>query len=226
VQFLRHLARLPETARHVCEKLAVRFVADEPDGELVDAMTKAWLTNDTAIGPVLRAMVSHPEFAAAVPKFNRPWDFLVQTLRSVDAVVDVSSPDKRRALASLVQGLGQPPFRHASPDGYPDSESAWLNAGGLLSRWNLVMKLTLSSDRLVATNLGQILDVVRDTSAADVFDRYTDSLRHEQPSTEEVELLSELTGWQTTDAPSAEEVQEAAPYIAFAMLAHPKALYR
>ncbi len=226
VQFLHHLARLPQTAGNVCRKLAIRFVADDPDQGLVEDMADAWTAHDTAIAPVIRAMVTHPAFADAPPKFNRPWDFLVQTLRSVDASIDIGSPLDRRRLSGLVQGMGQPPFRHASPDGYPDSETAWLNAGGLLARWNLVMALTLPADRPLHTGLDRLVDETLGSSAIEVFEQFAARLRHEALADDQLDLLTRLLGWTVGQVPSAGELDDAAPTIAFAVLAHPRALYR
>lgn len=226
VQFLHHLARLPQTARFVCRKLAVRFVADDPGEELVDAMAGAWAAHDSAIAPVIRAMVEHPAFAGAAPKFNRPWDFLVQTLRALDADVDVASPLDRRALSGVIRGLGQPPFRHATPDGYPDTEADWLTAGGLLARWNLVLGLTLPSDRPVVTGVTGPTEGLEGSSAAAVFDHFANALRHESPEPDQIDVLTDLTGWAAEHLPSRDELDGAAPLIAFALLADRRALYR
>lgn len=226
VQFLHHLARLPQTARNVCRKLATRFVADEPDQSLVEDMAEAWTAHDTAIAPVIRAMVTHPAFADAPPKFSRPWDFLVQTLRSVDASIDIASELDRRRLSGLVQGIGQPPFRHATPDGYPDTETAWLNAGGLLARWNLVMAMTLPSDRPMTTGLDRIVEKALESSTIDVFEHFALHLRQEPLAADQRDLLTGLLDWTPDQIPSAGELDDAAPVIAFALLAGPRALYR
>ena len=55
----------PATARRLARKLAVRFVSDSPSDALVQHLADVYLANQTAIVPVLQALVAHPEFAAA-----------------------------------------------------------------------------------------------------------------------------------------------------------------
>ena len=58
----RYLAHHPATARRIARKLAVKFVSDDPPQALVDRLAQVYLDNDTAIKPVLRALVDSPEF--------------------------------------------------------------------------------------------------------------------------------------------------------------------
>lgn len=225
VAFLHHLARLPQTAQFVSRKLAIRFVADEPSANLVDAMAEAWLTHDSEIAPVIQAMVAHEDFAEAPPKFNRPWDFLVQSLRSVQAEVDPSFGPQLRWAVGLVQNLGQVPFRNSSPDGYPDSATAWLNAGGLLARWNTAIQMA-DPGLGIRTILRDLPEQAVGSSAKQVFDLFAERLRHEPLTTDHRALLGDLTGWEPEHIPDAEAVEEATPHIAFAFLAHPTALFR
>ncbi len=225
VAFLRHLAHLPQTAHFVSRKLAVRFVADNPSASLVDAMADAWLTNGSEIAPVIKAMVTHKDFAEAPSKFNRPWDFLVQSLRSVQAEVNPSFGPQLRWAVGLVQNLGQVPFRNASPDGYPDSATAWLNAGGLLARWNTAIQMA-DPGLGVRTILKDLQEEAVGSTAAQVFDLFAERLRHEPLTAEHRALLGDLTGWEADHVPDAEAVYEATPHIAFTFLAHPTALFR
>lgn len=225
VAFLRYLAHLPQTAQFVSRKLAVRFVADEPSTDLVDAMTDAWLANDTEMAPVIEAMVTYPDFAEAPPKFNRPWDFLVQSLRSVEAEVDPEFGPQLRSVVGLVQNLGQVPYRNSSPDGYPDSGAAWLNAGGLLARWNTAIQLA-DPGLPVRTILRDLPEQAAGSTAAKIFDLFASHLRHEPLTAEHRALLGDLTGWEPDHIPDADAVEEATPHIAFTFLAHPTALFR
>ncbi len=53
-RFVRSLATHQATARHICRKLALRFVSDSPSKELVAALAQTYLKNRTAVVPVLR----------------------------------------------------------------------------------------------------------------------------------------------------------------------------
>lgn len=220
--FLRHLAGRPETAAFVSRKLAVRFVGDDPDGELVESMAAAWIDHDTAIQPVVRAMVEHPAFATAPAKVNRPWDHLVQTLRVLDATVDLGSPLEVRRAYGAVQDLGQVPFRWPGPDGYPDTADAWLNAGGVLARWNVTAATTFGDD-VFRTALSDRLGGLRGSTALDVYDHLTRWLRLAEPSTDDVALFTDLTGWRPDEVPTDDDLDETGRLVAFVLLAGPDA---
>ncbi|NNE94588.1 MAG: DUF1800 domain-containing protein [Acidimicrobiales bacterium] len=225
VSFLRHLAQLPQTARFVSRKLAVRFVADDPSDGIVNAMADAWLANDSEIGPVIRAMVTHADFADAPPKFNRPWDFMVQSLRSMQAEIDPEFGPRLGSVVGMVRDLGQVPFRYASPDGYPDSAAAWLNAGGLLARWNTAIQLA-DPGLPVNSVLRALPEAAAGSAATQVFELFAQQLRQEPLSDDHLSLLGDLTGWGLDQVPDREALEEATPYIAFTFLAHPTALFR
>ena len=56
-RYLEYLAHHPATARRIAQKLAVKFVRDDPSAALVARLAKVYLKNDTEIAPVLRALV-------------------------------------------------------------------------------------------------------------------------------------------------------------------------
>ncbi len=229
VAFLRHLARLPQTAAFVSHKLAVRFVADDPDPGLVAAMADAWVAGDTDIPTVIRAMVAHEAFAAAPPKFNRPWDFLVQTMRSLDVDIDPGFQPDIAALSGFVADLGQVPFRKGTPDGYPDTEAAWLSAGGLLARWNVTGFLTGlvdADDHTLANGLTDLATQVAGRPASAVFEHLTAGLRQATPTDELRSLLGKATGWAPDTIPTEDDLRAATPAVAFVLLTHTSALYR
>ncbi len=226
VEFLQHLARLPATARYVSRKMAVRFVADEPDPDLVDAMAAAWLANDSAIEPVLRAMVDHAAFDAAPPKFNRPWDYLTQTVRAIDGRLDPGTETNVRDVIGAIRDLGQMPFRWASPDGYPDTEAAWLNGGGLLTRWNLAVQISGPDNDIITNKLSELAASLDGLSAAEIVDTVVQALRHAAPTELEREVLETLTGWSPDHTPSHDEIELMAPAMAAVVLATPAANYR
>ena len=226
VDFLNHLARLPQTARFICHKLAVRFVSDDPPAELIDVMEAAWHEHDTAIAPVLASMISHASFVEAPPKFNRPWDYLMQTIRSIDGTVDVTNRTDLRNAYGMMRDLGQTLFRWPTPDGYPDTEAAWLNAGAVLARWDFATKVTSPDSPAFQTSLADKLAGLRGAPAHTIFDELALSLRHE-PLTESLRTVaSDLTNWVPDDVPSDDELDLFGPHLAFVFLAGPNALYR
>ncbi len=65
LEVLHLLARNPQTAHFISQKLAMRFVSDDPPPALVDRMTKTFLKKDGDIREVLRTMFKSPRVLVA-----------------------------------------------------------------------------------------------------------------------------------------------------------------
>jgi uncharacterized protein (DUF1800 family) len=157
VAFLTHLARHPATARMVATKVARRFATDRPSPALVEDLAATYLANDTAIIPVLRTLFNHPEFARSTnTKFRRPLDWLVAAARATGATVTAATGVRVTQLGTTAQALGQVPFGWPAPNGYPDVEGAWMNAGALLARWNVAGDLVAGRVPLVNVAVGTL----------------------------------------------------------------------
>jgi uncharacterized protein (DUF1800 family) len=122
----------PSTARYVSTKLARRFVADEPSAALVDALVAVWNETGGDIKAIVRALLNHPDFAAAPPKLKRPFDLVASLLRATNARYNGDAD-----LMDRLGELGQRPFAWPTPDGYPDTAEEW--SGNLLARWNFCL---------------------------------------------------------------------------------------
>ena len=103
-EVLRYLARRPATARRIARRLAVKFVHDDPPAGLVEQLAKVYLKNDTAIVPVLRALVRSSAFkGAAGRKVRDPSEDVVATYRALGARVDKPRDDSSAANVMLWQ---------------------------------------------------------------------------------------------------------------------------
>ena len=88
---LDYLSRHPSTSYRVAERLARRFVADDPPKDLIEAGAIAYRRNTTHIVPVLRTIFRHEAFrSGAATKFQRPFELLAAALRVTNAEVDWS----------------------------------------------------------------------------------------------------------------------------------------
>ncbi|GAA2548098.1 hypothetical protein GCM10010435_16830 [Winogradskya consettensis] len=142
LQFLDYLALHPATARRIATKLCVRFVSDTPPDPLVTRLAKVYLDNGSAIVPVLRALFTSTEFAASRGQKSRtPYEDLVASVRALALAPDASGTKGMEALYYYASNAGQGPMAWATPDGYPDVESAWSSPSGLLTRWNAHLNL-------------------------------------------------------------------------------------
>lgn len=128
--YLRYLARHPATAQRIARKLAVKFVRDDPPQRLVDRLAQVYREHDTAIAPVLRALVASRDFRDAVgDKLRTPAEDVVHTWRVLDvqAARPASPDDDAGANARLWQAvsLGESPHAWPRPDGAPIDDASW-----------------------------------------------------------------------------------------------------
>ena len=138
--YLGYLAHHPATARRVARKLAVKFVRDDPSDALVGHLAAVYLANDTAIVPVLRALVRTDEFRRSVgAKVRDPGEDLVATYRALDLRVAAPPPTaagERYAANQLLwqaSNIGQMPFGWPRPDGQPLDNRSWASPSRMMA---------------------------------------------------------------------------------------------
>ncbi len=161
-QVIDILAAHPSAAKFIARKLCVRFVSDTPPQPLIDTAAATFTQSDGDIKAVLRAIFNSAEFAAAAgQKFKRPFDFMVSTLRALDAQLTIepaAGGQPRDPIFQYLTQLGHVPFLWSTPDGYPDKTAAWLSTNGMLGRWNFGLALmsgikgvSINSQALIGT---------------------------------------------------------------------------
>jgi uncharacterized protein (DUF1800 family) len=126
------LAMHPTTARHVSRQLAQYFVSDDPPPALVERMTATWRASGGDIRAVLRTLFASPEFMsteAAGAKFKTPYQFVVSAVRASGLPVANVGP-----LTGAMSQLGMPLYGCQTPDGYKNTQDAWLNPDALTRR--------------------------------------------------------------------------------------------
>jgi len=139
LEVLHLLAHNPNTAHFISQKLAMRFVSDDPPPALVDRMTKTFLKKDGDIREVLRTMFKSPEFwssAAYRAKVKTPLEFVVSAVRASGAEVDDA-----RALVGTLNNMGMMPYGMMPPTGYSMKADVWVNSSALLARMNFALGL-------------------------------------------------------------------------------------
>ena len=138
------LAMHPATARHVSFQLAQYFVSDAPPPSLVDRMARTWLASQGDIRAVLKTLFSSSEFmdsAAAGAKFKTPYQFVVSAARASNAPLVNVGP-----LVNTMSQLGMPLYGCQTPDGYKNTQDAWLNPDALTRR--IAFATALAAGRL------------------------------------------------------------------------------
>ena len=136
------LAMHPATAHHIAFKLAQYFVQDQPPPQLVDKLAKQFLDGKGEIRPVLAMLFASPEFlSAANSKFKTPYQYVISAARAANLpIVNI------RPLLGTLNQLGMPLYGSPTPDGYKNTEAAWLNPDALTRR--IQFATLLASGRL------------------------------------------------------------------------------
>jgi hypothetical protein len=137
--YLRYLAHHPDTAEHLAYKLCLKFIDDKPSKSLVRQLARVYLQNDTAIVPVLRALVASRSFQQAQgQKVRDPGEDLVATYRVLG--VKIKPPVGEEADGSALQALvwqsdsiGIAPFSWGPPNGQPIDNESWSSPARLLA---------------------------------------------------------------------------------------------
>jgi uncharacterized protein (DUF1800 family) len=138
-QALDMLASSPATANHLSYELVQYFVADEPPRSLVNRMAARYLASGGNFRDVLEALFSSAEFWDQRNygiKFKTPYEYVISAVRA--AGVDVINVNP---LAGAMAGLGMPLYGCQTPDGYRNTQEAWLNPDAMMLRLSFATAL-------------------------------------------------------------------------------------
>jgi uncharacterized protein (DUF1800 family) len=167
-QALNLLSRHPSTARHISFKLAQYFVTDNPPKSLTDLLSKRFIATDGDIKLVLNTLFNSPEFWNSKyygTKFKTPYQYAISSLRSTET--DVNNVG---ILSSLLRQFGMPLYGCQTPNGYKNTQDAWLNPNSLTQRLSYATNLargrlrfsTSTSTTIPASSLSTMPMVVVD----------------------------------------------------------------
>ncbi len=121
---LADLARHPATAQHVAQKLAVHFVADEPPPALVAKLAKSFKDSDGNLNEVAKTLIAADEsWTPQRQKLKTPAEWIAGIIRLTGAQDTIPIGPIMNAQAAL----GAPLWRPSAPNGYADTEAAWID---------------------------------------------------------------------------------------------------
>jgi uncharacterized protein (DUF1800 family) len=125
----------PACARFISRELATYFVADNPPPALVERMAQTFMRTDGDIAAVLRVLFLSREFDASLGgKFKDPTRFVVSAVRFA---YDGRPIGNTRPMLNWLNALGEAPFGHQTPDGYPLTELSWASSGQMSRRFEI-----------------------------------------------------------------------------------------
>ena len=133
------LASSAATAKYLSFKLAQYFVADDPPKALVSRMADRYLATDGEIRAVLETMFTSAEFRDPRyygAKFKTPYEYVVSCARATGVPIR-----NYRPLYGTMQILGMPLYGCQTPNGYANTQEAWLNPGAMMTRLSFATAL-------------------------------------------------------------------------------------
>ena len=145
-KYLRYLAHHPATATRIARRLCVKFVSDEPSGALVKAVARAFTRSGTDIKATLRALVSHPEFAASAnTKVRMPLEESLASIRAlgIKPQKPVDGDSFSNALYWTVSEQGMTPYSWPAPNGFPEVNGAWSSPGRVLDSFDVQRSIAM-----------------------------------------------------------------------------------
>jgi uncharacterized protein (DUF1800 family) len=160
-QALDLLARHPATAHHIAFQLAQYFVTDNPPKSLVDKLAQTFSSSDGNIKTVMQTLLASPEFwdpRYENSKFKSPFRYVVSTCRATNL-----EPTDYTQLAQFLRLQGEPVYGCLTPDGYKNTQAAWLNPDALINRINFATAVSSGKNRFTTpapSDYRSIIDTV------------------------------------------------------------------
>ena len=136
---LRDLAHHPATARHIATKLAVHFVSDTPDPDLVSTLEARFIETGGDLAQINRALLEHPTaWDVAGGNVKPAFNFVASALRALalppTALEALDETAIRRLFVVPMSTMGHVWERPDGPDGLPEEDSAWTSPQGIAAR--------------------------------------------------------------------------------------------
>ena len=185
------LSNHPNTARFIAGKVLLAFWGYTPPAGLVDTLASIYLSTGGDIKAMLTYVLLDPGAGAWQPKFKRPMHLLASIMRGLGGLA--TSPAN---LATPLAQAGNQPFGWGPPDGYPDTQEAWMRL--LLPRWNFGAALMNSEYGSYTAKTNVYVDHIAllrgAATASAIADRLSQNLYNGlMPFTDRTRLVSYLT---------------------------------
>ncbi len=121
---LADVASHPATAQHIAEKLARHFVADDPPPSLIAKLAKTFTDTGGDLKEVSKTLIAADEsWTPQRVKLKQPSEWVAGVLRLTATPEAIPVGRILGAQATLGEALWRP----LAPNGYPDTEAAWID---------------------------------------------------------------------------------------------------
>ncbi len=139
---LETLAAHPSTARFVTGKLAAHYAGPDAAPAMIDDLARVYLETGGDMRAVLLAIARHPAFWSSPDRLAHPLDYALRLCRA-------SSHFDPWGMGDYLQRSGAGLFDRATPDGFPEEDSAYADSNALVQRWRYARDLVWSLSGLV-----------------------------------------------------------------------------
>ena len=176
---LSDLAAHPATATHLARKLAVHFVSDTPDQDLISDLEATYRETDGNLMALYDLLLRHPSaWSPDLMNIKPPQDFMCSALRGLAVpeklLMRFGERNMRQVFSAPLTRMGQQWQRPIGPDGWPEEDSHWITPQGLAGRveWAMaapefILRVLPDPRRFVDDALGtRANDAVRFAAAA------------------------------------------------------------
>lgn len=151
---LRDIARHPSTARSIAFKFARHFVADEPPPVLVAHLQEVFNETNGDLKAMSLALIdSDASWLAPPTKIRLPYEYVIATARALSRV-----PDDQGVYLGYLGMLGQPLWTPPGPNGFPDTNPAWIGPEQMKLRLDIASQMASSLDDDIDPR--ELLDIV------------------------------------------------------------------
>lgn len=143
---LDDLAEHPATAAHLARKLAIHFVSDQPNPDLVQALSDAWRSSGGDLLAVMESLLTQPAAWSKVQeKARQPFDFMVAALRALGFdgadVMRMADDVFRQMILQPMAAMGQRWQSPPGPDGWPEPAEVWITPEAMAVRITWAMEM-------------------------------------------------------------------------------------
>lgn len=190
---LSGLAVHPATGKFISGKLCRYFLGDA-NSPMRDKLATIFSETGGDIKKMLRPLLLSKELQSGPPILKRPFDFVVSSLRAVNA-----NTDGGKNVQSHLAKMGQPLYMWPMPDGYPDKTTAW--TGSILARWNYAFALATGSIAGTAVNLPTLVSAANATTDSECADALMALVLARRATTEPLKNLQEKVTQHIAKAP-------------------------
>jgi uncharacterized protein (DUF1800 family) len=141
IDFLTALARHPETARRLAQKLWGFFISEvvPPEGPFITGVTQVYLQRNTDLRPVVDWILRSSWFQLSTFRYTRyswPAEYVARAIKEV-GFNGFSVDSARTPMTNMGQTLFEPPDVNGWELG-----QGWFSTGGMLARMNFAATLT------------------------------------------------------------------------------------